>query len=400
MIGWIDAGSGASGDMLLAAVIDAGADPDRVSTAIEAVAPEAVTVTTEQVQRGSISALRAHVEVADSGTHRGLAEILRLIEDAPLADDVKRHSGDVFTRLGRAEAAVHGVSPDDVHFHEVGALDSIADIVGVCAGMVGLGLEAVRCSPIAVGSGTVATSHGQLSVPPPAVVELLRGIPSFAGPTAAEMCTPTGAALLAHWATSWGAQPPMLVDRVGTGAGGRDLTTHPNVVRILVGRSADRADLIDSTADASRGMATVLETNVDDLDPRLWPPVLQRLLDAGASDAWLTPILMKKGRPAHTLSVLVSSGRADDVRAVIFAETSAIGLRERTVAKFALDREFSHVDVHGRQIAVKVAKSGPTVVNVQPEFDDVAAAANALGWSVKSVLAAATAAAWKQWDRG
>jgi uncharacterized protein (TIGR00299 family) protein len=396
MIGWIDASSGASGDMLLAAVIDAGADPDMISSAVQAVAPEAIRIWTEPTRRGSIQALRAEVEVAESTTSRGLTTILSLIESAPLADEVKRHARDVFIRLGRAEAEVHGVGLEDVHFHEVGALDSIADIVGVCAGFTQLGLDAVQCSPVAVGAGTVTTEHGQLSVPPPAVVELLRGIPTYAGPTAAELCTPTGAALLAHWTTSWGSQPPMVVDRVGVGAGGRDFSTHPNVVRILVG------DPVNGSAgpDDELRTATVLETNVDDLDPRLWPVIVQRLLDAGASDAWLTPILMKKGRPAHTLSVLVADDLVEAVRAVIFAETSAIGLRTHAVEKHALDREFGHVDVQGRQIAVKVARSGQTVVNVQPEFEDVAAAAAALGWSVKSVMAAATAAAWKYWDRG
>jgi uncharacterized protein (TIGR00299 family) protein len=248
---------------------------------------------------------------------------------------------------------------------------------------------------VAVGSGSVTTSHGQLSVPAPAVVELLRGIPTYGGPVAAELCTPTGAALLAHWVTSWGPQPPLAVDRVGTGAGGRDFSTHPNAVRLLVGAPTNGA----GGGDAELRTATVLETNVDDLDPRLWPVIVQRLLDAGASDAWLTPILMKKGRPAHTLSVLVAADRVDAVRSVVFAETSAIGLRSLDVGKHPLERDFVQVEVAGQPVAVKLARSGGAVVNVQPEFDDVTAAAEALGWPTKRVLAAATAAAAAFWER-
>lgn len=396
MIGWIDAGAGASGDMLLAAVVDAGADLEVIRTAVAAVVPEQVTVTTEQTRRGSLAALRATVDVADSTTHRGLATVLTLIDDAPLADQVKQHARAVFLLLGEAEARVHGVTPEEVHFHEVGALDAIADVVGVCAGLSLLRMTALQVSPIAVGAGTVTTTHGQLSVPPPAVVELLRGRPTFAGPAAAELCTPTGAALLAHWATSWGPQPPMVVGRVGVGAGSREFAGHPNVVRLLVGEPAGTAVGAGPTDDVP-AVATVLETNVDDLDPRLWPSILQRLLDAGASDAWLTPILMKKGRPAHTLSVLVRADRVEAARQVVFAETSAIGLRQLEVAKHALEREMAVVEVRGEQVAVKIARAGGLVVNVQPEYDDVVAAATKLELPVKVVLAAAAAAAAERW---
>lgn len=395
MIGWIDASSGASGDMLLGALIDAGADEPAMAAAVAAVAPEPVTLTSQRVRRNSLDALHARVEVAPSDVHRGLADVLALIDAAALEPAVARHAADVFSRLGGGEAAVHGVSTDEVHFHEVGALDAIADVVGVCAGMESLRLDALHCTPVAVGSGTVSTRHGQLSVPPPAVAALLTGAPTYAGPVAAELCTPTGAALLSHWVTSWGAQPPMRVHRIGSGAGTRDFAGHPNVLRLFVGPSAEAAG--PSPSSPPPGPAVVLETNVDDLDPRLWPAIVAHLLEIGASDAWLTPIVMKKGRPAYTLSVLVPTEHEDRAQAVIFAETSAIGLRRTVAGKVALEREFATVTVGGQRIGVKLARRDGAVVNVQPEYDDVAAAAAVLDRPAKAVLAEAVARASEFW---
>lgn len=204
MIAWIDAASGASGDMLLGAVLDAGADEELVQQAISAVAPELIDVSVVRVRRGGLWANRARVEAADSTTHRGLGDVVALIRDAQLDHDVARHAIDVFEGLAAAEATAHGVAVDEVHFHEVGALDAIADVVGVCAGLVSLRLEAVHCSPVALGSGSVMTEHGLLSIPPPAVALLLQGAPTYAGPAEGELCTPTGAALLTHWVSAWG----------------------------------------------------------------------------------------------------------------------------------------------------------------------------------------------------
>ena len=399
MIGWLDCSSGASGDMLLGAVLDAGAPLEQVRSAVAAVAPEATKIVPEQVRRQGLAALHARVRVEESTTHRGLPDVLRLIDEATrhgLPPDVAASAGAVFTRLAEAEARVHGTTVADVHFHEVGALDAIADIVGVCAGLTALGLDGLHASPVAVGSGHVETVHGRLSVPPPAVAALLTGLPTYAGPVATELCTPTGAALLAHWVDDWGAQPPMRVHRIGTGAGTKDFPGHPNTLRLLIGDAVERTG--DQAATATE-TAVVYETNVDDLDPRLWPQVLRRLLDAGASDAWLTPILMKKGRPAHTLSVLLPPECSDDVRRVIVTETSAIGMRVISVAKDPLDREFATVEVDGHAIQVKLALDDGVVVNVQPEYDDVVAAAQRLGRPVKQVLGAAAAAALPLWQR-
>ncbi len=383
MIGWVDASAGASGDMLLGALLGAGVPSDVMLEAIGAVAPERAVVETALVHRGGLAATRAVVDVADSSTHRTWSDVSVLLGNAALRAPVHALAHEAFERLATAEAEVHGIDVGDVHFHEVGALDAIADIVGVCAGFAHLGLDEVVVSPVAVGSGRVTATHGSLPVPVPAVAALLRGIPSYAGPGTGEACTPTGAALLRTLATDFGPQPPMVVETVGVGAGGRDPDTHANVVRLLLGTPAESAGTL----------ARVIETNVDDLDPRLWPDVIAALLAAGASDAWLTPILMKKGRPAHTLSVLVSEERLVAVRRVVFEQTSTIGVRETAYDKTALDRQTRSVTVDGHEVRVKVASLDGEVMNVQPEYDDVVAAARALGRPVKDVLAQAAAEA-------
>jgi uncharacterized protein (TIGR00299 family) protein len=377
--------------MLLGALVGAGVPVGVIAEAVDKVAPEHVAIVPERVTRNGFAATRCRVEVVDSVTHRSWADVRTLLAEAGLHEDVRVRAHDTFDRLAVAEAAVHGTEPDDVHFHEVGALDAIADVVGVSAGLVHLGLDRLVVSPVAVGSGTVRGAHGSLPVPPPAVAELLRGVPSYAGPASApamELCTPTGAALLVSHATAYGPQPAMTVDAIGVGAGGRDPAGHANVVRLLVGEGVPTG----ATGSTTGAGPVVIETNVDDLDPRLWPSVLATLLDAGASDAWLTPILMKKGRPAHTLHALVSAERAGDVRDAIFRHTSTIGLREVRIGKVALDRELRSVDVDGHPIAVKLARLDGEVVNAQPEYEDVARVAALTGRPVKDVLAAAVAA--------
>jgi uncharacterized protein (TIGR00299 family) protein len=386
VIGWLDASSGASGDMLLGALLGAGVPLPVLEQAVSAVAHEDVALAAEDVTRHGFAATRCHVAVADTTTHRTWSDVRSLLASAELPEAVRARAHATFERLATAEGAVHGTSPDEVHFHEVGALDAIADVVGVCAGLVHLGLDALVVSPVAVGSGEVHGAHGVMPVPPPAVVELLRGVPSYAGPGRAELCTPTGAALLTTHASSYGSQPPMTVQVVGVGAGGRDPDSHANVLRLLVGEAVPAAGV------ATGATALVLETNIDDLDPRLWPNVLAALLESGASDAWLTPILMKKGRPAHTLSALVRADRADAVRAAVFRQTSTIGMRESVVAKTELDREMRTVRVGGHEVRVKIAVHNGLVVNAQPEYDDVVRAAAGTDRPVKDVLAEAGAA--------
>ncbi len=386
---WVDASSGASGDMLLGALVGAGVPLEVLQHALDAVSPEPVALRVEAVTRNGFAATRVHVEVADSVQHRTWRDIRTLLLESPLADGVRDLALRAFERLAVAEGAVHGHDPLEVHFHEVGALDAIADVVAVCAGIVHLGASEVVVSPVAVGSGSVKGAHGTLPVPPPAVAALLTGVPSYAGPEGApamELCTPTGAALLTTLATSYGPQPPMTTRTVGVGAGGRDPEGHANVLRLLVGSP------IGSGPEGVDDLL-VLESNVDDLDPRLWPAVITAVLAAGALDAWLTPILMKKGRPAHTFRALVTPDLAAEVRATVFRETSTIGIREYPVARHALPRESTTVTVGGLEISVKLARLDGVVITAQPEYDDVARAAAALGRPAREVLADAAAAA-------
>ena len=394
-LGWLDASSGASGDMFLGALLGAGVPLDVIQAAVDAVTPEPVGLSVEQVTRHGFAATRCVVGDTDSTTHRTWLDIRALLEDSSLETAVRDRALATFTRLAEAEARVHGSSVDAVHFHEVGALDAIADVVGTCAGLHHLGLDSLVVSPVAVGGGHVDTLHGRLPVPVPAVAELLRGAPSYGGPAPAsspegEMCTPTGAALLVANATGWGNQPAMRTTAIGIGAGGRDPESRPNVLRLFVGEPGAG---FETVAEQPPRPTWLLETNVDDLDPRLWPAAITALLAAGASDAWLTPILMKKGRPAHTLSVLVTSDRADVVRREVFRHTSAIGLREQQIGKHALDRSMVTVEVDGHPIEVKLASLDGELLNLQPEYEHVAAAATALRRPAKDVLQEAIARA-------
>ncbi|MGZ4605786.1 MAG: nickel pincer cofactor biosynthesis protein LarC [Blastococcus sp.] len=383
MIGWLDLSAGASGDMLLGALVDAGVPLEVPAAAIAALPVEQIRLVTEQTTRHGLGATRVHVHAPPSSEHRTWADVRGLLADADLAPAVRDGALAAFERLAVAEGAVHRVSPDEVHFHEVGALDALADVVGVVAGFEHLGLTRLSASPVALGSGSARGAHGVVPIPGPAVLELLRGVPVVAGPVPAEMCTPTGAALIAARVDEWTTLPAMRVQRVGVGAGGRDPDELPNVVRLVLGE----------TGPNSPAQPVVLETNVDDLDPRLWPGVLDTLFAAGASDAWLTPILMKKGRPAHTLSVLCHPDAVAAVQAAVFATTSTIGLRVVPVGKVALERVSASVEVLGARVGVKVAVDGGRVVNVSVEYEDVAALAGTLGMPVKEALRAATAAA-------
>ncbi|MDH2416972.1 nickel pincer cofactor biosynthesis protein LarC [Nocardioides sp. CER19] len=392
-VGWLDAGSGVSGDMLLGACVDAGVPVEVLQQAVDRLGlPERVALSAEQVTRAGVGGTRVFVEVDETRHHRRLGDILALLE--ALEPPLRERAAAVFRALAAAEAAVHRVSTDEVEFHEVGALDSIADVVGAVAGLHWLGLDRLVCSPIALGGGRVRAAHGSLPVPAPAVLELLRGAgaPSLGGPIDRELATPTGVAVLVTLADGFGPMPPLVPELTGAGAGAADPESHPNLLRLVVGD----ASAGDSPVPAGEP-AVVLEANVDDLDPRLWPGVLTGLLDAGADDAWLTPIVMKKGRPAHTVSVLASPDRADALARVLLTRTSTIGLRRHALDKLPLPRKSVEVDVLGSSVRVKVAWLDGAVVNASPEYDDVARVAAATGLPEKAVLAAAVHAAHELW---
>jgi uncharacterized protein (TIGR00299 family) protein len=374
--------------MLLGALVDAGADLDAVRLAVEAVVPGAVRLSTTTVTRAGLRALRLHVEpLTADPPHRTWTGIRDLLTRAPLADRVRDRAVAVFAGLADAEAHVHGTAADDVHFHEVGALDSIADIVGVCAALEDLGVATVTAGEVAVGSGRVRTAHGDLPVPVPAVARLSRGWRVRAG-GAGELATPTGMAAVRALATRCEDLPPMRVDATGVGAGHRDTPGRANVVRVVVGAATS-----NGAPDARPEPTTLLEANVDDLDPRLWPGVLAGLLRVGALDAWLVPIVMKKGRPAHTLCVLCRPDDAAALRERIFRDTTTLGVREGPLRRYALARTFVDVDVAGFTVAVKVGHADGTVLQVMPEFDDVAALARRLDRPERLALQEAVAAA-------
>jgi uncharacterized protein (TIGR00299 family) protein len=272
-----------------------------------------------------------------------------------------------------------------VHFHEVGAWDSIADVVGVCAALHDLHVTEVTAGPVAVGAGRVATEHGELPVPVPAVAELAAGWDVLSGGDG-ELATPTGMALVTVLARQCAGLPPMRLETTGVGAGGRDTPGRPNIVRVLLGRTAGERE-------RTVAEAVVLEANIDDLDPRVWPSVLSSLMDAGASDAWLVPVLMKKGRPAHTLCVLCPPGRADGLRTAVFRLTSTLGVRERTVARTAIERGWTRVDVLGARLPVKLGHHDGVIVQATAEFEPAARLAAERGLPVRTVLDAAAAAA-------
>ncbi|MEL4505324.1 nickel pincer cofactor biosynthesis protein LarC [Luteococcus sp. H138] len=377
---WIDASAGIAGDMLLGALLDAGASLDAVREAVEAVAPGEVTISTEQVVRHGMRATKAHVspthhdpvpELVEghhhdhAHEHRAWVDIERMIRTAGLPKAVRDHSLAVFERIAVAESRAHGVPVSEVHFHEVGAWDSIADIVGGCAALHSLGVERIVVGDLSVGSGTIRMAHGELAVPGPAVAELSIGLVVQPGPAKTELATPTGVAFVAG--QDQGAMPAMTVRATGTGAGTKDFPHHANVVRVVLGQEQSIG---------GAGRLSVLECNVDDLDPRLWPGILDALLAAGAKDAWLTPILMKKGRPAHTLHVLTDD--PERLRPLVFRHTTTLGIREVLVDRTALERRWVPVNIEGHVVQVKQGLLDGEVMTSQPEFRDVQALAAAL----------------------
>ena len=385
---WIDATAGVAGDMLLAALIDAGAPLETVSNAVSTVTADSVDLVATVVSRAGLRATKIDVvSVAQDQPDRSWADIRSLLAQADLPDLIRERAQRVFLRLAEAEGRVHGIPASEVHFHEVGSWDSIADVVGVCAALDVLNVTSMSCSAIALGAGRVTSGHGALPVPVPAVLELASGWRVLSGGDG-ELATPTGVALLTAMSNESSDLPPMTVHAVGMGAGSRDVRDRPNVVRVVLG---ERHDL--SPDAALESILSVLESNVDDLDPRVWPSVLATLLEAGAADAWLVPIVMKKGRPAHTLAVLTSPDTRDALRRLMFELTSTTGVREIAVHRTALARTLVPVAVMDGQVRIKVAYLGGEIIHATPEFDDAAAIAAAHALPVRRVLEEAIAAA-------
>ncbi|SDO15058.1 nickel pincer cofactor biosynthesis protein LarC [Geodermatophilus sp. DSM 45219] len=389
-VGWLDLGNGVAGDMLLGAVVGAGVPLADIAAALEPLQLP-VTLRAEDVRRGGLRAVRVVVDAPEAGQPtRRWSDVRRLLGRLP--EPLRSPAVEVFGALARAEAAVHGVAEEDVHFHEVGALDAVADVVGVCAGLAALRLDRLLASPIALGGGTARTAHGTIPVPGPAVLALLEaaGAPGRGGPDEVELATPTGVALATALADGFGPMPALRPTATGTGAGTRDPAGRPNVVRLVVGEVEETPAPSGAVGGLDTTTAVVLEANVDDLDPRAWPVVLAALLDAGALDAWLAPVLMKKGRPAHVVAALAGPAEVARVRDVLLRETTTLGVRETTVVRHAVRRSFDTVSVDGHPVAVKLGWGADgSVVNAMPEWEDVARAAAALDRPVKQVLAQA-----------
>jgi uncharacterized protein (TIGR00299 family) protein len=414
-IAWFNCQAGVAGDMTLAALVDAGADPDVVASIIGGLGVDGYAVLFERVQRCGVRATWANVVVHrehhddhhhrhdhhhddhhhrdehehehehddrphdEHEHHRPLREILSLLDDADLPERVRRRARAVFERLGEVEGAIHGVDPADVELHEVGALDSIVDVVGVCAALEALDIDELWCSPIAVGHGSVRSSHGVIPNPAPATMSLLTeaGAPTVGLDTTLEVSTPTGAALMTTLASGFGAMAPMTTVAVGYGAGTADTAGRANVVQVVVGH---RTGIADDAADAGTPVA-LLEANVDDVTAEVLAHTVTTLLTAGAHDAWITPIVMKKGRPADTVSVLCDPSAIGAMREILLRETGTLGVRMSTMRRWPQRRTETTVDVDGHAVRVKLAEH-----RVKVEFDDAAAAATALGVPLRTVL--------------
>lgn len=378
---YFDCFSGAAGDMLLGALLDAGAPEDEVRRQLEGLNLPGWRLDVAPTTSGGLRALRAAVTLSGEEPHRSYRDVRAILESAHLDTGIRERAREVFVRLAEAEASVHGTPVEEVTFHEVGATDALIDIVGVCAALEHFGPGLVAASPIATGIGAVATHHGLLPLPAPAVAELLKGTPIF-GRGNKELVTPTGAALLVTLCNTFGELPSMSLSSVGYGAGAR-ASGAPNVVRVLVGEPAD----------VDYGRAVLIETNIDDMSPELLPHVIDALLEAGAQDAWLTPIVMKKGRHATALSVLCDDAGREKVIDILFRETTTLGLRITPVAKQALERKWISADVAGHTIRVKIAFHNGSVVTTAPEYEDARAAARSTGLPLKEIYALAIDAA-------
>jgi uncharacterized protein (TIGR00299 family) protein len=386
-LAYFDCFAGAGGDMIVAALLDAGINLDALKAHLERLGIGGCDIRTERVRRGGLAGLRFLVNSVNAPgqdqPHRNLNDILTLIDRAALPARAAQRAKAIFTRLAEAEAKAHHIDVSQVHFHEVGAIDSIMDIVGSAVALELLGIDAVQCSPIPTGSGTITCSHGLLPVPAPATAELLLGVPLSLTPIAGEATTPTAAAVLTTLAESYGPLPPMRVLAVGCGAGSRDEGALPNLLRVFVGE-ADQS----GSADA----AVELAANLDDCSGQVLGATIEALLAAGAMDAWATPAVMKKSRPAWVLSVLCRPADAEAMEDILFAQTTTFGVRRALWTRSKLLRRHETVQTPYGAIRVKVGQRGKKDIIVSAEFDDCLAAAKAHGVAVRDVLASAVEA--------
>ena len=388
--GYFDCFNGAAGDMILGALIDAGCPLEALQDVVAKLSLPGVSLAAEKVQRHGLAATLARVQVEPGSqkAYRHLPEIVRIIAAAGLETQVAEKAKLVFERLAQSEACAHGIAVEKVHFHEVGAADAIVDIVCACAGLAVLGVERVGCSPIPTGSGTVTCQHGILPVPAPATAHLLRGVPVTGGDEVGELTTPTGAALLTTLADEFGPLPAMTIEAVGYGAGAREGQTRANLLRLFVGKRA-APDI------GEQDTVAVLEAQVDDATGQSLGYACERLLEAGALDAYIVPIIMKKGRPGQLLTALCRPGDVPKLEALIFAETSTFGVRRYEARRAKLARRHVTVETRYGPIRVKLGERGGEIAQAWPEYEECVTAARKAGVPLQEVQQAALQA----WSR-
>src|SRR5262245_38026683 len=381
-IAYFDCPSGAGGDMVLGALVDAGCELGTLEGALSSLGVAGWGIEAKAVERGGLHGTQLQVRTDPSCRFHSLSDMLRPIERAALPDAVKTRAIAVLRRLAEAEARVHRVAMDAVHFHEVGELDTLVDVVGAVAGLDALGVEGVHVSPLPLGGGTVDTAHGRLPVPAPATAELLRGFPVYDNGVAAELVTPTGAAILTTLGTP-ARLPPMTLEQIGLGAGTRELLI-PNLVRVLVGQTTP----VEAGEIGDIETLISVETTIDDMSPQLYEPLVERLLAAGALDVYLTPVVMKRSRPGTVLTALARPELAERLADVLFRETTTIGVRWSEVRRRRLPRELVRLPTTFGPVTFKLSTLGGRVVTATPEFEEVRRLADREGRPVREVLEA------------
>jgi len=387
---YLDCSSGISGDMFLAALLDAGLDAHRLLDELKKLSLGFYKLKRTRALRGSIVGTRWEVEVGPDQPHRKLADIEELIGKAALSDSVKEKSLRIFRRLAEVEGKLHNQPPAEIHFHEVGAVDAIIDIVGACVGLEALDVSELICSPLNVGGGRAEAAHGSLPMPAPATVELLKDIPIYSSGVEGELVTPTGAAIVSTLAASFGPFPSFKVERIGYGAGAKEFPGHPNVARIFLGQALEpvkeRAGL------PGEELVTVIETNLDDMNPQLYGYFVERALAAGALDVSCAAVQMKKNRPGFLLTLLCLPEAADALAQLVFDQTTTIGLRMYEARRRVLERESVEVETPYGTVHVKVAKREGRIVNAAPEYEDCQKLATEKNVPLKQVILSAQAA--------
>lgn len=361
-IAYFDCFSGISGDMIIGALLDAGLELDHLKTETSKLNIQNFEIKSEKVVKHNIAATKFDVITHEEKHYRHLKELLKVVENSKLDEDVKTKANDIFLKIAQAEAKIHNQLLERIHFHEIGALDTIIDVIGALVGFKKLGIEKIHCSKLNVGSGFVESSHDKFPVPAPATAEILKGIPIYSTSANAELVTPTGAAIITTLADKFGTMPVMETESIGYGAGTRDLE-QPNVLRVFIGNLIQQSN-------SEKGMVFIIETNIDDMNPQIYDYLMEKLFQNGALDVYLTNILMKKNRPAIKLTVLSTLEDKEKLIKIIFEETTSIGIRIREEKREILRREIKIINTKYGKMKVKISKLNGKIINIIPEYED------------------------------